>query len=109
MSYKFYSGARFYQISLLYLAPLMIEFAGLVTQMASSQALTAYIASNSGNTTALNLAATVPQALATPFSHFQEDVRPINQWAAAAPFEAGLIYYIIMLSALQSQLNQILC
>lgn len=92
----FYSGARFYQITLLYLAPFMARFAGKVAQQASTQAVTTYLNNNAGNAAALATAANSPQAFATPFSFFNEDVKPINQWAAAAPFEAALIYYIII-------------
>lgn len=92
----FYSGARFYQVSLLYLAPFMKRFAEQVAQQASTQVLTQYIISIQGNATALTLLAQVPQAVSSPFSLYQEDVRPINQWAVAAPFEAALIYYLIL-------------
>jgi hypothetical protein len=91
----FYSGARFYQVSLLYLAPFMKRFAQQILQTASTQAVSQYLSSIQGNTTALALLANVPQALTTPFSLYEEDVRPINQWGAAAPFEAALIYYLI--------------
>lgn len=92
----FYSGARFYQVTLLYLAPYMTRFAQQVVQQASTQAITQYLDTIQGNNTALELLARVPQAVGTPFSVFEEDVRPINQWAVAAPFEAGLIYYFIL-------------
>jgi hypothetical protein len=118
----FYSGARFYQITLLYLAPFMAQFAGAVAKMASNQALSNFLTNNAGNAATLATAANVPQALATPFSFYNEDVgscsrqdlwpagtdiiffsitlqvRPIkdNEWAVAAPFEAGLIYYLLI-------------
>lgn len=92
----FYSGARYYQVTLLYLAPFMQMFASQVVQQASTQALSQYLGTMQGNTTALSLLAQVPQAVSSPFSFYQEDVRPINQWGVAAPFEAALIYYLIM-------------
>ncbi|KAK9896047.1 hypothetical protein P389DRAFT_73734 [Cystobasidium minutum MCA 4210] len=92
----FYSGARYYQVTLLYLAPFMKRFAEQVVQQASTSALAQYVESIQTNTTALSLLAQVPQAVSTPFSLYQEDVRPINQWAVAAPFEAALIYYLIL-------------
>lgn len=92
----FYSGARYYQVSLLYLAPYMQMFASQVVQQASTQAITRYLSTIQDNTTAISLLAQVPQAVSTPFSFYQEDVRPINQWAVAAPFEAALIYYLIL-------------
>jgi len=119
----FYSGARFYQITLLYLAPFMAQFAGTVAKMASNQALSNFLTNSAGNAATLATAANVPQALATPFSFYNEDVgvpalvrifgsliltpfffsialqvRPINdnEWAVAAPFEAGLIYYLLI-------------
>lgn len=74
----------------------MQRFASQVTQTASTQALTQYLGTIEGNATALSLLAEVPQAVSTPFSLYQEDVRPINQWGVAAPFEAVLIYYLIL-------------
>lgn len=92
----FYSGARYYQVTLLYLAPFMQMFASQVVQQASTQAITQYLNANQDNITALSLLAEVPQAVSTPFSFYQEDVRPINQWGVAAPFEAALIYFLIL-------------
>lgn len=74
----------------------MKRFAEQIVQQASTQVLTQYINSIQGNATALTLLAQVPQAVSSPFSLYQEDVRPINQWAVAAPFEAALIYYLIL-------------
>lgn len=92
----FYSGARYYQVSLLYLAPFMEMFVSQVVQQASTQALTQYLNTIQGNATAVSLLAQVPHAVSSPFSFYQEDVRPINQWGVAAPFEAALIYYLIL-------------
>lgn len=91
-----YSSARFYQITLLYLELMMASFVSQGLKRAGRQALQSYVNTNLNTANALNLAATVPQALATPFSYYVDDVRPINHWAVAAPFEAALIYYIIL-------------
>jgi len=92
----FYSGARFYQVTLLYLSPLMKTFSNTVAQMASQQALQQWVTTNGGNAAALATASAVPQAFATPFSFHQNDLRPITHWSVAAPFEAALIYYLIL-------------
>ena len=74
------------------------RLAGSVAQKASSQTSQLWTFFNANNATALNIAANAPATLATPFSFFEEDLRPIknNQWASAAAFEAVLIYYLIM-------------
>ena len=92
----FYSGARFYQVTLLYLSPFMKTFSNTVAQMASQQALQQWVTTNGGNAAALATASAVPQAFATPFSFHQNDLRPITHWSVAAPFEAALIYYLIL-------------
>jgi len=92
----FWSTARFYQVTLLYIRPLMNELASKVAKQASQQAVQQFLNANGGNAGAIALAAAAPQALATPFSSHQNDLRPINEWAVAAPFEAALIYYLIL-------------
>lgn len=85
-----YSGARFYQITLLYLVPLLTKSAQMVTQQASQQAVTTYLQSIGGSAEARTNAAAVPQAISPGMSFFTYDVRPINQWAVAAIFEGAL-------------------
>lgn len=75
---------------------MMKTFVSQGLQKASKQALQNYLNGNLNTDAALSTAANVPQAFATPFSYYTDDVRPINRWAIAAPFEAALIYYIIM-------------
>jgi hypothetical protein len=74
----------------------MNELASKVAKQASQQAVQQFLNANAGNAGAIALAAAAPQALATPFSSHQNDLRPINEWAVAAPFEAALIYYLIL-------------
>lgn len=72
----------------------MVSMANMVAQQASAQAVQQFL--NGASDAAISSAASVPQALATPFSLHQDDLRPINKWAVAAPFEAALIYYLIL-------------
>lgn len=69
----------------------MTRFANMIAQQASKTAASQYLSANAGNNAALALAAQVPQAIATPFSLHQDDLRPITAWAVAATFEAALI------------------
>ncbi|BGP39169.1 hypothetical protein JCM10450v2_003123 [Rhodotorula kratochvilovae] len=90
------SGARWYQVTLEYLLPYMGQYVQTPALQAGHQAVASILSS----ATPANLAALSPTqqaALATPFSYQNIDLRPIrmNQWAGAAPLEAGLIYYII--------------
>lgn len=70
----------------------MKTLANMVAQQASTQAVQQLLG---GTVDTANLA-NVPQALSTPFSFHVNDVRPIKEWAVAAPFEAALIYYLIL-------------
>lgn len=114
----FYQGARYYQIILLYLAPFVSRFLSVATllttfqmvrntrtalQTASATARSTILASLSNTftaqstapassqlvTTTLGALQAVPQALATPFGFYQNDLRVQTQWAAAAVFEAS--------------------
>ena len=100
------SGARFYQITLLYMNTLLEQAASRALKPAGSQAVQNYLQSITGDAAALANAAAVPQAIGNPFSYYSEDLRPVQthkadgsrdegSWAAAAPFEAALIYYMI--------------
>jgi len=101
-----YSGARFYQYTVVYLATFMQEAARMATQQAGAQAVGNYLQTINSNAALLANAAAVPQAIGTPFGYWADDVRPMQTqypdgsrndgpWAAAAPFEAALIYYLI--------------
>lgn len=74
----------------------MKEMANMVAQQASRQAVQQFLNNNGGNPAVITAAANAPQALATPFSYHVNDLRPITEWAVAAPFEAALIYYLIL-------------
>lgn len=65
--------------------------------MASSRAVSDWISNNSNNADAISNAAKVPQAISPAFGFFVEDQRPIQSWAIAAPFEAALIYFVVLL------------
>lgn len=92
-----YANGRFFQVVVTYLTPqaqLDLEMPLLEAGMAAtSQALQQFDTPSQYAA----LSESQRQALAYPFSYQNIDVRPIknNQWASAAPLEAGLIYYII--------------
>ncbi|KAK4689248.1 hypothetical protein P7C73_g850, partial [Tremellales sp. Uapishka_1] len=92
-----FQSARFYQITLLYIQPLLISNVESALTMARQQAYQAFITANANNATAIQLAAQVPQALGTTFSYNIQDLRsiPSNAWGAAAPMEAGLVFFVI--------------
>ncbi|WVQ63400.1 uncharacterized protein L199_001553 [Kwoniella botswanensis] len=93
----YYSGARFYQVVLLYFDSLITRDLANPLATARSQALEAFMGSASTNPTLLTNAARVPQAVGVGFGYTIFDVRPIQNgaWAGAAPMEASLIYFII--------------
>jgi len=74
----FFSGARFYQITLLYLDKFMQEAARGALNQAGATAVSNYIQSIQGNAALLANAAAVPQAIGTPFGYYAEDQRPIQ-------------------------------
>lgn len=76
----------------------MQEAAQMALKQAGNTAVSDYLQSIDGNAAALTTAATVPQAIGTPFGLFTDDLRPIQthdslgrrdsgSWAVAAPFE----------------------
>lgn len=91
----YYSGARFYQIVLLFIVPLLEKnvYSGLSTaaQAASQQ----FLCGATATAGALTTAGASPQAIGNAFGYFLYDVNPITAWASAAPMEAGLIYLTI--------------
>ncbi|OCF78731.1 hypothetical protein I204_00675 [Kwoniella mangroviensis CBS 8886] len=93
----YYSGARFYQVVLLYFDSLITRALANPLATARSQALEAFMGSANTNPTLLTNAARVPQAIGVGFGYTIFDVRPIQNgaWAGAAPMEASLIYFII--------------
>ncbi|GAA5897088.1 hypothetical protein JCM6882_001787 [Rhodosporidiobolus microsporus] len=92
----FTSGARWYQVTLEYLIPFLQQFLQPAVLEASHQAASSFLSPTTPATFG-GLSETQQAAIATPFSFQSIDLRPIldNQWAGAAPLEAGLIYYII--------------
>ncbi len=103
------ASARFYQVTLLYLEPLVRRLrpkletrtadqksqilSTLSTALTSARA-TAYqnfVSANANNPTALTNAARVPQAIGTGFGYTMFDLRSIGnmQWSSAAPMEAS--------------------
>ncbi|BGP15152.1 hypothetical protein JCM10213_000723 [Rhodosporidiobolus nylandii] len=90
------SGARWFQVTLEYLNPYLQQFVQSPVLQASHQAAASYLSSATPATLGA-LSSTQQAALASPFAFQTIDLRPIHddQWAGAAPLEAGLIYYII--------------
>ncbi|GAA6041975.1 hypothetical protein JCM8097_009126 [Rhodosporidiobolus ruineniae] len=92
----FTSGSRWYQVTLEYLIPFLEQFLQPALLEASHQAVSSFLSTATPATLGA-LTSTQQAALASPFSYLSIDLRPIhdNQWAGAAPLEAGYIYYII--------------
>lgn len=93
----FYSGARFYQIVLLYVVPLMLRNTYSAVSSASQAAGQQFLCANAGataatqNAGALTTASAAPSAIGNVFGLYTYDVNPITAWASGAPMEAGLI------------------
>ncbi|GAA5823441.1 hypothetical protein JCM11251_000635 [Rhodosporidiobolus azoricus] len=89
-------GSRWFQVVLEYLVPFLEQFLQPAVLQASHAAAASFL--STASPAALGgLSEAQQAALSTPFSYQSIDLRPIrdDQWAGAAPLEAGLIYYII--------------
>lgn len=75
----------------------MKQTATRVANKAASQAVGQWISQNGNTASALTTVANAPQALSPAFGFFVEDLSPIGSWAIAAPFEASLIYFVVLL------------
>jgi len=90
------ASSRWFQVILEFLLPfLKMMMTPIVTQ--ACQQATANFLQTADLATLTSLSTTQQAALATPFSYQTIDLRPIHddQWAGAAPLEAGLIYFTI--------------
>ncbi|GAA6016146.1 hypothetical protein JCM10207_004459 [Rhodosporidiobolus poonsookiae] len=90
------ASSRWFQVTLEYLIPFLEKFLQTPVLEANHQAAASFL-STATPATFSALSQTQRAALSTPFSYRSVDLRPIHddQWAGAAPLEAGLIYYII--------------
>jgi len=63
---------------------------------ARASALQSFASDAANNAALINSAAAVPQAIGTGFGYTIQDLRTIGngQWAASAPMEAALIYFV---------------
>lgn len=79
----YFSGAHFYQIVLLYVAPIMKTNVVTALIEASDAAARTFLqtAISANNATAVSMAARAPQTLGNVFGMFTYDVRPITAWA----------------------------
>lgn len=97
----YYSGARFYQIVLLFVVAFMNQNVHGAVSSASQAAAQQFLCANAGatpatqNAGALTTASASPAAIGSPFGFYRYDVAPITAWASAAPMEAGLLYLTI--------------
>lgn len=97
----YYSAARFYQITLLYVVNFISQSAHSAIFAASQAAAQQFLCANAGSTAstqnagALTTASSSHAAIGQPFGSYQYDVNPITAWSSAAPMEAGLVYLTI--------------
>jgi len=90
------ASSRWFQVILEFLLPfLKMMLTPMITQ-ACHQAAANFLQS-ADLATLTSLSTTQQAALATPYSYQTIDLRPVHndQWAGAAPLEAGLIYFTI--------------
>lgn len=73
---------------------------------ARASALQSFASDAANNAALINSAAAVPQAIGTGFGYTIQDLRTIGngQWAASAPMEAALIYFVRFLNCLGARL-----
>ncbi|ORY31253.1 hypothetical protein BCR39DRAFT_527132 [Naematelia encephala] len=93
----YYSSARFYQVTLLYVDAILKQNLQTPLSTARGNAYKSFVTTAQSNTTALTLAQAVPQAIGSVFGYTIFDYPNIgnNQWGSAAPMEASLIYFVI--------------
>ena len=73
---------------------------------ARASALQSFASDAANNAALITSAAAVPQAIGTGFGYTIQDLRSIGngEWAASAPMEAALIYFVCPLNCLRVKL-----
>ncbi|GAA5927676.1 SNG1 family protein [Sporobolomyces koalae] len=90
------TSSRWFQVILEFLLPFLEQMMNPILTRACEAATTNFL-QTADIATLTGLSTTQTAALATPFSYQTIDLRPVHndQWAGAAPLEAGLIYFVI--------------